>query len=340
MLPPAPLRLAVDLGAVAGNWRWFRDRAGPARCGAAVKADGYGLGARAVVAALAEAGCAEFCVATWAEAVTLWPLPAGARLSVLHGITADCGPAARAMPGVRPVLNTPAQVALWRETGGGACDVMLDTGMNRLGLSVDEAREAARTLAIDTLHSHLACADVPDHPLNARQLAAFQDAIAVIPARYYALANSDGVLLGREYRFDLVRPGIGLYGGIVASGLRGVVQPEALVLQTRDVPAGESVGYGATWTAKRPSRIAIVNLGYADGYTRALQHAGTALDGACPVAGRVSMDLTAFDITGHDAREGDWLPIDFDLAALSAGSGLSRYELLTGLGSRYERRYS
>ena len=329
----APLRLDIDLGALAANWRWFRDRVVDADVGAAVKADAYGLGSGPVVATLAAAGCREFYVATWAEAAALGALPADTRLAVLHGVTAADARLARALPGCRPVLNTRAQAALWRASGSGPCDAMVDTGMNRLGFDARDL-DALNGLPVDTLHSHLACADAAEHTMNARQLMAF----AALPGARKALANSDGVLLGAAYHLDAVRPGLGLYGGV--AGTRPVVRPHARVLQVRSIPVGATVGYGATWTAVRDSRIAVVNLGYADGYARALQAAGTAMDGAARLVGRVSMDLTAWDVTGLDVTEGDWLPIDFDLAALSGPSGISRYELLTGLGSRYERRYA
>jgi len=341
----APLRLLLDGASLVANWRWLGAQAPGAACGAAIKADGYGLGARAVVRRLAEAGCADFFCATWAEAAELADLPAGAALSVLHGVRAadmDDALASRA----RPVLNSVEQVARWREAGGGACDVMVDTGMNRLGLTIEQAMDGALDgLRIDTLMSHLACADEPDHGLNAVQLSAFQALREAVPARRYSLANSAGILLGAEYGFDLVRPGIALYGGVpvaAATGIRPVAAIEAQVLQVRDVGAGDAVGYGATWHAPAESRIAILNLGYADGYMRlfvpgAFARAG---DRALPLVGRISMDLTAVDLGDADVGEGDWLRLDFDLPLLSARSGLSQYELLTGLNLRFERHWS
>ena len=340
----SPLRLRLDSAALVANWRWLARASGGAACGAAIKADGYGLGARAVMHRLAAAGCRDFFVATWAEAAALMPLPPGAALSVLHGVGDSDMVAARSLP-VRPVLNSIAQVRRWRDAGDGRpCDVMVDSGMNRLGLSVEQALAGALDgLAIDTLLSHLASAD-EDGAQNERQLAHFRAVRARVPARRYSLANSAGICLGEAYRFDLTRPGIALYGGIPREEARGhirqVAYPEARVLQLRDVPVGESVGYGATWTAPADSRIAVVHLGYADGYLRC--HAG---HGAAhgrgrrlPLVGRVSMDLTAFDASGLDGLdEGDWLAIDYDLPAASASSGLSQYELLTGLGRRFER---
>jgi alanine racemase len=344
--PPAALRLTIDGDALAANWRWLRDRGGGAACGAAVKADGYGLGARETVDRLAHEGCRDFFVSNWAEAVLLGAMPEGTALSVLHGVReADM---AAALSGIaRPVLNSAEQVARWKAADGGACDVMIDTGMNRLGLRPEEAG-VLDGLAIETLMSHLACADEPDHPMNARQLAAFRAAAGSIPARRYSLANSAGICLGSAYAFDLTRPGLALYGGVPVpdnetqrQGLWPVARVEAEVVQVRDVEADESVGYGATWVAGLPTRVAILNIGYADGYLRSFSNVGSWRwgDAVYPVIGRVSMDLVAVQV-GHEVREGDWLALDRDLPAASRVSGLSQYELLTGLGHRYQRRWT
>jgi alanine racemase len=344
MPSPAPLRLLLDVSALIANWRWLAARQDQAQCGAAVKADAYGLGGREVVARLARAGCRDFFCATWAEAAALSAMPEGARLAVLHGVRSEDMAEALASP-ARPVLNSAAQVARWREAGGGLCDVMVDTGINRLGLSIADVRSGVLAgLEIDVLMSHLACADEPDHPLNPRQLAAFQALRGEIPARRYSLANSAGILLGPDYGFDLTRPGIALYGGVpvpAADGIRPVAAIEAQVLQVRSVEEGEAVGYGATWRAPGTRRIAILNLGYADGYMRLFAPGAVAWagDSPCPLVGRISMDLIAVDVTGADVGEGDWLGLDFDLRRLSTRSGLSQYELLTGLNHRFERRW-
>lgn len=342
---PSPLRLRLDSDALVANWRWLAEESGMAACGAAIKADGYGLGAREVVRHLAAAGCRDFFVATWAEVAALIPLPAGVSLSVLHGVGASDMIAARTLP-ARPVLNSLEQVARWREAGEGRpCDVMVDTGMNRLGLRVDEAVGGALDgLSIETLLSHLASAD-EDSDQNARQLVAFQAIRQAIPARRYSLANSAGLCLGTDYAFDLTRPGIALYGGTPrqeAQGhIRQVAFPETRVLQLRTVREGETAGYGATWTAPRDSRIAVANMGYADGYLRCHAEAGggaTWQGNTLPLIGRVSMDLIAFDASDAGAvGEGDWLALDYDLPSTAARSGLSQYELLTGLGRRFER---
>lgn len=342
---PSPLRLRLDSNALVANWRWLAAQSGGAACGAAIKADGYSLGARAVMQHLAAAGCRDFFVATWAEAAALMPLPEGVSLSVLHGVGASDMVAARTLP-VRPVLNSVEQVARWREAGEGRpCDVMVDTGMNRLGLRVDEALGGALDgLSIETLLSHLASAD-EDSDQNAQQLTAFQAIRQAIPARRYSLANSAGICLGPDYAFDLTRPGVALYGGTPRGEARGhihqVVYPEARVLQVRAVREGETVGYGAIWTAHRDSRIAVANMGYADGFLRC--HAGTGGGAtwqgrALPLIGRVSMDLIAFEASDAGAvSEGDWLALDYDLPSAAVRSGLSQYELLTGLGTRFER---
>ena len=341
----APLRLLLDGSSLVANWRWLAAQAPGPACGAAIKADGYGLGARDVVARLAQAGCADFFCATWAEAAALGEVPGGARLAVLHGVRAedmDQALASRA----RPVLNSVEQVARWRAAGGGPCDVMVDTGINRLGLGIEEAMGGALAgLRIETLMSHLACADEPDHRLNAVQLTAFQALRQAIPAARYSLANSAGILLGPDYAFDLTRPGIALYGGVpvaAATGIRPVAAIEAQVLQVRAVRAGDAVGYGATWQAPADTRIAILNLGYADGYMRLLAPGAFAKAGdhTLPLVGRISMDLIAVDAGDADVGEGDWLRLDFDLPRLSERSGLSQYELLTGLNLRFDRYWS
>lgn len=335
-------RLTVDLGAAVANWRAFAAAGGGADCGAAVKADGYGLGARAVAGALIAAGCRDLFVAHWREAAALGAV--AARVAVLHGVRAEEMDAALASPAV-PVLVTAAQVAAWRETGR-PCDVMVDTGLNRLGLSPAEAVSGLLDgLAIDVLHSHLACAEAPADPLNERQRADFAAVAERVPARRLALANSAGVGLGAGFTLGLTRPGIGLYGGGRAPDggrLAAVVGVAARVLQVRAVEAGASVGYGATFVARRPTRLATAALGYADGWPRALSNRGATFVGGvrCPVAGRVSMDLTIFDVTDAPVvAEGDWIDVDFALGATAAAAERSEYELLTGLGARYARVY-
>jgi alanine racemase len=338
-----PLRLTVDRSAIQSNRRWLAGHAG-APAGAAVKADGYGLGARETTKALIEAGCRDFFVSTWAEVEALGDLPESVSLVVLHGVGADEVAAALRFP-ARPCLNTAEQVARWKEIAPDcACDVMVDTGMNRLGLRPTEIGDI-EGLKIDTLHSHLACAD-EDTAMNAMQLERFRAVVSAVPAKRYSFANSAGICLGREYSFDLVRPGLSLYGGVprpdADGNIRQVARVEAQIVQRRTIPTGESCGYGATFIAHEDTEAAILNIGYADGYLRGFSALGSAFAGeyALPVLGRVSMDLIA---VGVDAalglREGDWVEIDYDLPSASKQSGLSQYELLTTLGSRFERRW-
>ena len=319
----SPLRLRLESAALVGNWRALEAMSGRAACGAAVKADGYGLGARGVAERLLGAGCRDFFVASWAEAAELADL--GAPVSVLHGV------------------RSPEQVRRWREAGG-RCDVMIDTGMNRLGLSARQVADGLLDgLEIDTLMSHLACAD-EDVPLNARQRDALAGLAGRTSAKRLSLANSAGIALGPDYAFDLTRPGISLYGGVQVAGFAGkiaqVATPEAQILQRRRVSAGETIGYAATFTASADVEVAILNIGYADGYLRCFSGVGTARAGGVtlPVLGRVSMDLIAVGVDAAPGLgEGDWVSLDYDLPATSKLSGLSQYELLTGLGRRFDR---
>ena len=338
------LRLRMDTAALQDNWRWLQRVSGTA-AGAAVKADGYGLGAVEVTKRLAEAGCRDFFVSSWAEAEALGRMPQCASLSVLHGVGQQDLSAALASA-ARPVLNSAEQIARWKEAAPGrACDVMVDTGMNRLGVRSAEL-ELLDGLTIDTLISHLACAD-EDNQMNAVQLDRFRAVRAAVPAKRYSLANSAGICLGPDYGFDLVRPGLALYGGIPrpeAEGhIRQVAYPEAEVVQRRTVKAGESIGYGATWVATGDTEAAIVNVGYADGYLRCFAGKGSASvgDARLPLIGRVSMDLVALDCSGAPGlAEGEWVTMDYALAEAAEVSGLSQYELLTGLSDRFERRWS
>jgi alanine racemase len=333
------LRLRLDGEALVANWRLLREMSGGAACGAAIKADGYGLGAREVVRRLADAGCRDFFVATWREARALADL--GVSVSVLHGVR-DADMADRPAT-ARPVLNTVEQVRRWRDSGGGLCDVMVDTGMNRLGIAPEDvAGGLLDGLSVDTLMSHLACAD-EDVPLNEQQRAVFAALAGRTSASRMSLANSAGIALGADYAFDLTRPGIALYGGRQRAGhgdIRQVVTPEAQILQRRRVPAGGIVGYNATFTAPADMDVAILNLGYADGYLRCFSGKGSARagDAVLPVIGRVSMDLTAIAVdAAPELAEGDWVAMDYALPETSALSGLSQYELITGLGDRFDR---
>ena len=337
-----PLRLILDGDALVSNWHWLAHRGGGAACGAAVKADAYGLGAREAVKRLQHAGCRDFFVATWAEAEALMPWPGDLNLSVLHGVGSEDVKTAAASR-ARPVLNTPEQVKRWRDTGR-PCDVMVDTGINRLGLAVADVKAGLLDgLSIETLMSHLACAD-EDVAMNGIQREAFLGIANRVQAKRRSMANSAGICLGRDYAFDLTRPGLALYGGVPrreAEGqIRQVAHVEAQIVQRRRIEPGATVGYNATFTAERAHELAIVNVGYADGYLRAFSGTGRARigDHMAPVVGRVSMDLTAICVDGAPGlKEGDWIELDYDLPRAAAQSGLTQYELLTTLSARFER---
>ena len=343
--PASPLRLTIDAAALTANWRALDRLSGPARAGAAVKANGYGVGAAQVVPVLRAAGCDDFFVAHWSEVAELLDHVPASRIAVLHGpLTAADAAYARAV-GVRPVINSLHQARLWQEAGGGPCDLMGDTGINRLGVSLAELSDPLlAALDIDTLHSHLVASEEPDNPLNAVQLQRWQAARGKIAHRRAALANSAGIALGGAYHGDLTRPGLALYGGVPCAALAGeirqVVRPEAAIMQVRQLQAGDSVGYNATFTATAPMRVGVVSVGYADGYLRCWSGKGTMRGGGVevPVLGRVSMDMSIVDLTHAAAlREGDWLELVYDLPGAAAISGLSQYELLTLLGRRFAR---
>ncbi len=337
------MRLLLDGAALAGNWRALDRLSGSASAGAAVKADGYGLGAREVVKRLSVAGCRDFFVAHWHEAAALTMVLDPARVSVLHGI-APGDEAAALATGAVPVLNSAAQIARWRAMGGGACHVMIDTGMGRLGIDWrDDVAALCAGLNVDLCLSHLASADEASAQ-NTAQRQRFDDVRGAVTAQRYSLANSAGIALGSPYHYDCTRPGLALYGGVPVPALADVIQPvmriEARVLQVRHMQAGDTIGYGATFTAPAPMRTATVSLGYADGFKRALSSiGGFTHDGQhLPVLGRVSMDLTCVDVTSApELGEGDWIAADLDLPQAEAATGISQYEWLTQIGRRFER---
>ncbi|ANY20852.1 Alanine racemase, biosynthetic [Tsuneonella dongtanensis] len=340
-LPPPSLRLDFDSAALADNWRTLDRMSGAASAGAAVKADAYGIGVARAVPALSAAGARDFYVAHWSEVPALAALVPPEQVAVLHGpmTGADC--AFARVCGVRPVLNSLDQAARWKAGGGGPCDLMVDTGINRLGVPMDALGDPVLAgLEIDTLMSHLASAD-EDSALNDRQLARFAQACAAIPARRRSLANSAGIALGADFAFDVTRPGLALYGGVpraeFAGAIRQVVHPKAAIMQVRRIAGGEGVGYNATFIAPSAMRVGVVSLGYADGFLRArgpnhaLMHEGARL----PLLGKVSMDMVVVDLAASPSLgEGDWVDVPFDLPAEADRSGLSQYELLTTLGMR------
>jgi len=353
-------RLTVRLGAVAANYRTYRRLAGPTAVAAVVKADAYGLGAARVAPALADAGCDSFFVARLEEGVALRKLLPRARIFVLDGASPDAVPALLSHR-LTPALNSLSEIAAWSAAAGvgqSALDAVIhvDTGMNRLGLSGDElaqlSGEKARRLAglnLVLVMSHLACSDDPANPLNAAQLSRFRQALAMLPPAPASLAASHGAMLGMEYHFDLVRPGIALYGANpqVREGGAGGTAPNLMqttavltgrVLQLRRIDSGESVGYGATFRAKRPAMLATVALGYADGFPRALANKGVAVLGGVrvPVVGRVSMDMTILDVTDlpeapHVGDQVEVLGDHITLGEVAGLAGTNEYEILTRL---------
>jgi alanine racemase len=357
--------LTVDLDAIVANWRKLEKSAVPADCAGVVKADAYGCGAEPVVRALSGTGCKTFFVATLDEARVARAAAAAADIYVLDGFFQNCGEAF-AQINCRPVIGDLNELAEWdvfcRRTGwSGGAAIHIDTGMNRLGLTITEAqglipRINAGDHGITLVMSHLACAEILNHPLNARQVASFRDIASLFSGVPASLSNSSGIYLGPQFQFDLVRPGAALYGvnptPEADNPMRPVVELKARIVQTRSIDKGESVGYGATWTARRPTRLAIISAGYADGYFRA----GGGADGVrsaevivagkrCPVAGRISMDLMAIDVTdlpNNAVRRGHLVTLigeGITVDELAHHFGTIGYEVLTSLGRRYERVY-
>jgi len=368
MLPPmassdfATARLIVRLGAIAANYRQFQERCRPAAVAAAVKADAYGLGLTPVAQTLTTAGCDTFFVARLKEGMALRALLPHARILVLDGAHPET---ASALIGHRliPVLNSLSEIATWNEAArrGAAqldCAIHFDTGMNRLGLPQYERTTLAaetgtrlRHLQVVLWMSHLACGDDCASPMNAEQLARFRAALADLPPAPASLAASAGAFLGREYHFDLARPGIGLYGGNPCTGrpnpLAVVAVLTGRILQLRRVDTGETVGYGASFRAARPSTLATIGLGYADGLMRAIGNRGEGVIAGhrAPVVGRVSMDLVTLDVTDvpPDAiavgAEVEFLGDTISLEEFADHAGTASYEVLTSLGHRMPREY-
>lgn len=340
---PATARVRLDRAALVANWQALDRLSGKAKAGAAVKANAYGLGARDVVQILLAAGCNDFFVANWQEAREIEDLTADrAAVSVLNGIRETDMPFARQSP-AKPVLNSVEQVKRWRPTGR-ACDLMINSGMNRLGIDVEDLRpELLNGLTIDIAMSHLASAD-EDGPQNRDQLACYLSALECLAASRTSIANSAGIALGEDYHFDVTRPGLALYGGVQRPELEGAIQqvaiPQAEIIQVRTLEKGDKLGYNAQYVAERSHPVGILAMGYADGYLRGFSNRGIFLqeETALPVLGRVSMDLIAIDLShATGLREGDWVDCAYDLPTASRQSGLSQYELITGLGHRLPR---
>jgi len=357
--------LTVDLDAIADNWQTLTRRLLAVECGAVVKANAYGLGLEPVTARLAEAGCKTFFVADVAEARRARTRAHEAAIYVLNGFSPEAAPAFAEL-NVQPVINSTMELAEWDAfvaTQGwrGGAAIHIDTGMNRLGMSAEEAAALALRLqqenhGITLLMSHLACAEVPDHPLNASQIRLFRELRMLYHGVPASLANSAGIFIGDTAHFDLARPGAALYGINPTPGrdnpMRNVLTLSGRILQVRKVPQGESVGYGATWNAKRASRVAIAALGYADGLLRA----GSGLDRKaggsaivarkrCPIVGYISMDLACIDVTDlpdNAVRRGDsatFIGENLLIDEVAASAGTIAYEVLVRLGSRCHFAY-
>lgn len=338
-------KLTIDLSALAANWRAL-DALSSRETGAVVKAGAYGLGVRQVCRTLARAGVRKFFVAVAEEgAAVREALGPGPLISVMSGHMEGDSALLR-QHDLTPMISSVDQMLRHVErTPRQSFGIQLDTGMNRLGLEPDEWA-ALRDVAIRQMPvmvmSHLACADEPDHDMNARQLRVFKEMTAGIDVPR-SLAATGGILLGRDWHFDLTRPGIGLYGGLPFAQARTVVALDLPVVQVRDVHPGETVGYSNTWTAERHTRLATLAAGYADGLIRAMGSRAWVYHGetACPVVGRISMDLITVDVTGL-AQDPDALSIlgpHQSIDDLAEAAGTTGYEILTALGDRYARTY-
>ncbi|WP_275790099.1 alanine racemase [Pararhizobium gei] len=364
-------RLIIDLGALADNWRTMDKLSGTARAAAILKANAYGIGIEPAAETLYAAGARDFFVANAEEGAELRPLVPDGRIYILAGMW----PGNEHLffdNGLVPIINSEEQLAFFMsalsERGDHPCVLHVDTGMNRLGLSMKEAlmlaNDPARPASFSPIlvMSHLACADDQAHPLNRRQLESFRAVTAAFEGVESSLANSAGIHLGSEYHFDMTRPGIAVYGGEAVNGapnmMKPVVTSEARILQIRDVRTGDTASYGASAQFARDSRVAIVAIGYADGYHRSVSGGGVALRQATPSGaygflhghkvahlGRVTMDLSLFDVTDlpvNAARPGDYIELFGENIAIddvARAGGTIGYEMLTSLGQRYDRAY-
>lgn len=339
--PPPSLRLTVDTDALAANWRALNRLSGRAKAGAAVKADCYGLGVDVCVPVLRDAGCETFFVAHWSEVADVIAHVPAAQVAVLHGVLSEEECAYARATGAVPVINSLEQAALWTATGGGTCHLMVDTGINRLGIAPDQGNDSRiASLDIDILMSHLASADETT-AMNRMQAELLQEAADSIAHRRLSLANSAGIAMGSAFALDVTRPGLALYGGIPRSELAAHIQPvariEARLLQCRNLAPGDGVGYNATFIANTHMRVGTVAIGYADGFLRArgpgnaLFHHGRRL----PILGKVSMDMVVVDLAAApDCSTGDWLAVPWDVNDAAQQNGLSPYEMLTVIGRR------
>ena len=355
--------LTIDLGAIAANYKTLVARVMPGECAAVVKGDAYGCGIDQVAATLMRAGCQTFFVAHLSEARRVRAIAREAVIYVLNGFSAAAGPGF-VETYARPVINSLVELAEWDHfvstTGwAGGAALHVDTGMNRLGLTIEEAVAIAAHIRSENHHiallmSHLACADRPEHPLNDQQIRQFREVRSLFRGISNSLANSSGIFLDPSTYCDLVRPGVALYGGNPTPGrpnpMRPVIELKAHILQVRNLSKGAAVGYGSTWTARRDSRIAVIAAGYADGIMRAAAIAEgkgarevLVAGKRCPMVGRISMDLLALDVTDlpvSAVRRGQMVTLigeGLSVDDVAEQAGTIGYEVLTGLGRRYHR---
>lgn len=363
----ASATLSIDLKVLQDNWRLLAGQCGTAECAATVKCDGYGLGIAPVAQALAAAGCKTFFVALPSEGLALRAILPRADIYVLDGLFADAGQA-YVDHNLRPLLSSLEEIQHWRrlcQMAGRPLEAGLhvDTGINRLGLSAGDITvltadpDVFSTMSVCLVVSHLACGAVPGSATNRMQLDTFNTLRSALPQAPASIANSPGSFLGEAFCLDLIRPGIALYGGnpfdARPNPMSAVAHIYAPILQVREIAAGETVGYGDAWRARRKTRIAILGIGYGDGYPRSLGSPGRDSPsqvmiggGFAPVIGHVSMDMIVVDVTdigdefctrGVRAEiMGDNVTVD----EIAAWAGTIPYEILTGLGSRFARLYS
>ena len=353
---PVP-RLVIDLAAIQRNYAKLQTLAGDAEVGAVIKADAYGLGVQKIVPALSQAGCQNFYAANASEGVQIRQALAGQNANIFSfsGFWPDDLNELR-QHALYPVICELSQLENLRDIAPDMpFAIQFDTGMNRLGLEADETEiltsnpDLLDGLKVKQIISHLACADERDHPMNARQLSAFSKIRSVFPKIPASFSNSAASLLGTDFHYDILRPGIALFGGNPAPENPNPFEPaihiEAPILQIRDLKPGDMVGYGASWKADRKLRLATLALGYADGIMRSCQQGGFGRIGKTktPIVGRISMDMLTVDISDidHDIQLGDRVTfLGPDLDGLADKAQTISYELLVRLGPRLQRVYT
>jgi alanine racemase len=355
--------LKIDLNALRNNYRLLKSKLGSAACGAAVKADAYGLGALKVSQTLTEEGCRHLFVAHLEEAIVLRPhISDSVAIYVMHGSPAGYEPEFLEYRCI-PVLNSAEQILAWRTLAESRqtelpAIIQLDTGMSRMGLSGAEVQawladpDFIRGIQLQYLMSHLACAEDQEDPMNAQQLALFNRLRETLPKCGASLANSSGIFLGADFHFDLARPGAALYGIAPVAGqpnpMQAVAHLQGKIIQTREIAAGTGVGYSLTWRSTQPGRIATVAVGYADGWLRALSNRGVVhIDGIkAAMVGNVSMDTITIDVSHVPLSKlvpgtlVDLISSENTVDQIAARAGTIGYEILTSLGHRYHREYS